>query len=54
MDQSNRLPSAPQSKKPYRAPVLETFGDLRTVTANTGTMSSIADGGGPPGKSKTG
>jgi hypothetical protein len=37
--------SEPQEKKPYRAPKLIVYGDIRTLTLNA-NRNSVRDGGG--------
>jgi len=43
-----KKPDTPPAKKPYRAPVLETYGDLRKLTRNLGST-----GMNDPGSSST-
>jgi hypothetical protein len=38
---------------PYEPPQLRVYGDLRAITATVGMTSTISDGGGSPGMSKT-
>jgi hypothetical protein len=41
---SNQQPPAPKPKRPYRAPVLHVYGDIRAITRAVGT-TGLADGG---------
>ena len=45
-DKNNINRAAPEGKKPYRAPKLTVYGDLRTITKAKGGTAS--DGGGKP------
>jgi hypothetical protein len=45
-------PDPKKPKKPYRPPVLTTYGNIRELTRNAGTMSTVNDKGGG-GKTKT-
>lgn len=39
-----------KGRKPYSKPVLKTYGAVRTLTRNIGTMGPVHDGGGPKAK----
>ena len=39
-------------RKPYRKPVLQTYGDIRAITRTAGSMGAT-DGGGPKSLNKT-
>ncbi len=41
---SNQQPPAPKPKRPYRAPVLHVYGDIRAITRAVGT-TGLSDGG---------
>lgn len=40
------------SKKPYRRPVLQAYGNIRAITRTAGDMGNT-DGGGPKSANKT-
>jgi len=46
--------NTPFAKKPYTAPKLETYDDIRQVTANTGPKGNPDGGGGAGAGPKTG
>ena len=43
MSQSKKDPAA-KPKKPYRAPVIEFYGGVRTLTQSLGMTTGLADG----------
>ena len=48
---SNKLRET--TRRPYKAPVIKVYGDIRTITATIGNASSAADGGVGMGSNKT-
>ena len=44
--------AAPAARKKYSTPVVRTYGPVRDLTRNVGTMAAFSDGSGP--RSKTG
>jgi hypothetical protein len=48
---SEEAPKMPP-KKPYRRPVLQTYGDIRAITRTVGTNGAM-DGGGVKNMNKT-
>ena len=52
MKSPDKSKAAPDARKKYSTPVVRTYGAVRDITRNVGTMAPRSDGAGP--MSKTG